>query len=58
MIENIKKDKRDIEERYEDMITQYEMSHSKAAEEHHNTVKYFENMVAQYKHQLVKFSYP
>ena len=45
----MKKDKRDVEDRYEEMITKYEIMNSKAAEEHHNTVKYFEGIVFQYK---------
>jgi hypothetical protein len=46
IIENMKGEKRDIEDRYEEMITKYEIINSKSAEEHHNTVKYFENVVS------------
>jgi Na+/phosphate symporter len=58
IIENMKAEKRDIQESYEEMICKYEMIGSKNAEEHHNTVKYFENVVSQYKQQLNKYSYP
>lgn len=46
ILENMKADKRDVEDRYEEMITKYEIINSKNAEEHHNTVKYFENVVS------------
>lgn len=49
IIENLKKDKRDLEDRYDEAITKNEISSSKFAEEHHNTVKYFENLVVQHK---------
>jgi hypothetical protein len=46
MIESLKKEKKDIEERLDEVIMRSEILNSKNAEEHHNTVKYFENMVA------------
>jgi hypothetical protein len=41
-----KKDKIDLEERIEDIIMKQDLINSRSAEEHHNTVKYFENLVA------------
>jgi hypothetical protein len=38
-------EKKEAEMRYEEMVTKYEIINSKSSEEHHNTVKYFENMV-------------
>lgn len=45
MNEALKKEKRDTEERLEDVILRQEIMVAKHAEEHHNTVKYFENIV-------------
>lgn len=58
IIEALKKEKKELEQRYEDIITRYEIQNSKNSEEHHNMVKYFESLVGQYKQQLFKFSYP
>ena len=41
-----KRDKKDLEERIEDIIMKQDLINSRSAEEHHNTVKYFENLVA------------
>lgn len=46
IIESMKKDKRDMEERYDEALARHEISSSKFAEEHHNTVKYFEAILA------------
>eukprot|EP00347_Sterkiella_histriomuscorum_P016795 403351824 len=58
LIEGLKRDKKDLEERIEEILSRHEIIQSKAAEDHHNTVSYFENLVAQHKIQLQKFTYP
>ena len=46
IIEGLRREKKDMEQRYEDMVTKYEIIGSRSSEEHHNTVKYFENLIA------------
>jgi hypothetical protein len=46
LVEGIKKDKHDLEERLEELVLRQEVLESKYAEQHHNTVKYFEQIVA------------
>jgi len=48
-MESLKREKRDVEERLEEVVMKQEIINSKHAEEHHNTVKYFENMISHYK---------
>jgi molybdopterin converting factor small subunit len=40
--ESLKREKRDVEERLEESLLRQDIITSKHAEEHHNTVKYFE----------------
>ena len=49
LIESMKKDKQDLLEKLEDSILKNELLNSKHQEEHHQTVKYFEGIVAKYK---------
>jgi hypothetical protein len=49
IIESMKKEKKEMEERIDDLMMKYELVKNKAAEEHHETVKYFENVVGSYK---------
>lgn len=44
--ESLKREKKDIEERLEEAIAKQDLIRFKYDEEHHNTVKYFENIVA------------
>ena len=46
------KDKKDLEDRIEDIIMRHDYVESKYKEDHHNTVKYFEGIIAEYKHQV------
>ena len=46
MMEGLKRDKKEMEERIEDIITRHDLIDSKNSEEHHNTVKYFESIVS------------
>jgi hypothetical protein len=46
MIDGLKKDKKELEERIEDILSRQEYVNSKNSEEHHNTVQYFENLVS------------
>lgn len=46
LIESLKRDKKELEERIEDIIAKQDIINSRHTEEHHNTVKYFENIVA------------
>lgn len=47
MVDGLKKDKKDMEERLEELLMRQEILESKHSEQHHNTVKYFEQIVAQ-----------
>lgn len=44
--ESLRREKKDIEERLEEALLKQDLIRYKYDEEHHNTVKYFENMVA------------
>ena len=46
IVDGLKKDKRELEERIDDLVGRQEVLESKNAEQHHNTVKYFEQIVA------------
>ena len=50
--ESLRKERKDVEERLEEAIAKQDLIRYKYDEEHHNTVKYFENLVANYKIQL------
>ena len=52
IVDGLKKDKKELEERIDDFVARQEVMESKHAEQHHNTVKYFEQIVAQQKQQL------
>jgi BMFP domain-containing protein YqiC len=49
LVAGLRADKKDLEQRIEDLLTRMDSIDSRNAQEHHNTVKYFENLVAQYK---------
>lgn len=46
IITGLMSDKKELEDRIEEIVSKDEMHKSRSAEEHHNTVKYFENLVA------------
>jgi hypothetical protein len=52
IISGLKSDKKELQERIEEILTRHEIITSKGAEDHHKTVAYFESLVAQYKIQL------
>lgn len=52
MNETLKQDKKELEMRLEEAILKQDLISSKYAEEHHNTVKYFESLISQYKNNL------
>jgi len=52
-MESLRKDKIDLEDRIEDILSRHDNVESKYREDHHNTVKYFESMLAEYKHRQV-----
>lgn len=58
LIESMKKDKQDLQERLEEAIMKTEIISSKHQEEHHNTVKYFEGIIAKQRSQISRFSQP
>lgn len=46
LIQSLRAEKKDMEARVEDLIARHEILISQKAEDHHNTVKYFEGVVA------------
>ena len=46
LLNQSKKDKKELEERIEDLILKQDLLKSRHTEEHHNTVRYFEGIVA------------
>lgn len=52
IVDGLRMDKKELQQRIEEIITRHEIITSKAAEDHHTTVTYFENLVAQHKMQL------
>lgn len=58
IIAGLRADKKELEERIEDIIMRQEVINSKHAETHHNTVKYFEGVIAQQKIAISKYQIP
>lgn len=46
IISTMKKEKKELEQRIEDLICKHDIVVSRNKEDHHNTVKYFENQLA------------
>lgn len=58
LIDSLKRDHKEMEQRIQDIIGKQELINSKSAEEHHNTVKYFEGIVTQLKMQVKSYNIP
>lgn len=58
LAQGLKAENKELSCRIEDLLTRHEILVSQKAEEHHNTVKYFEGVVAQLKGQVARFHIP
>jgi len=58
LVQSLKEDKKVLEQKVEDLLDKIQVVSSQHHQEHHDTVKYFENLVAQYKHQISRLTQP